>query len=211
MFDSYLYLGQLWRPDLSLLGAVWWPRWFWGSCSGLPPPPSPHRPAPSGGDGDPLYTEPAGPNLPGWGAYQSPSHPDIPTCPHQGCIAPRGRGCSGLTQHPTHTFLYWEEDFAREPGDRSHRECFQRHGKEILKLLIERADFLANKVSDKLPSVWWKDFHCLMCAFTIIHTIYYTEYKKHLYSVLPVVLCFVLVFNCAPKADTIFSAQLIRT
>lgn len=125
----YLYPGQLWRPNLALLGVVWWPRWLWCGCRGFPPSASPHRPAPSGGDGGPLHSKPTAPHMPRGGTDQSPPHPDIPTCPYQGRLAARRSRGSGLTQHPTHTLLHWEESFTREPRNWSHRERFQRHGK----------------------------------------------------------------------------------
>ncbi len=129
VFDSSPYVGQLWRPDLPLLGVVRWSCWLWGGCSSFPPSTPPHRSAPSGSDGDPLQSEPAAPHVPGGWAHQSPPYPDIPARPHQGCLSPRRCRCPRLTQHATHTLLHREESFAREPGDRSHRECFQGYGK----------------------------------------------------------------------------------
>lgn len=129
VFDVCLYLGQLWRPHIPLLGIVWWPRRFWCSRCGLSPSPSPHCSAPSGGAGDPLHTSSSAPDLPGWGAHQSASHPDVAARPNQGRIPPRCRGGSRLPEQPTHTLLHREESLTREHGDGGHRECFQRHGK----------------------------------------------------------------------------------
>lgn len=129
LFFVFHCTGQIWRSDAELLGAVWRPRWLRGCCHGFTPLASSHRPAPSGGDGDPLHSQPAGSHVSGRGAHQSSPHPDFSACTHQGSIA---AGCSGgtlLAWKPTHALLYWEEDFTGEPGDRSNWECFQRHGK----------------------------------------------------------------------------------
>lgn len=129
LFVSYHCAGQIWRSDAELLGAVWRPRWLRGCCHGFTPLASSHRPAPSGGDGDPLHSQPAGSHVSGRGTHQSSPHPDVPACTHQGSIA---AGCSRgtlLAWKPTHALLYWEEDFTGEPGNRSNWECFQRHGK----------------------------------------------------------------------------------
>lgn len=127
-----LYPGLLWRPNFPLLGVVWWPRRLRGGCGGLPSSPSPHRPAPPGGEGDSLYSWPAATHVPGRGTHQPPPHPDISARPNEGGITQGCRRCSGFPQQPADTLLYWEEGFSREPGDWSHRECFQRHGKRPL-------------------------------------------------------------------------------
>lgn len=128
-FSFSICTGQIWRSDAELLGAVWRPRWLRGCRHGFTPLASSHRAAPSGGDGDPLHSQPAGSHVPGRGAHQSSPHPDVSACTHQGSIA---AGCGGgtlLTWKPTHALLYREEDFTGEPGGRSDWECFQRHGK----------------------------------------------------------------------------------
>lgn len=150
VFDSFLYAGQLWRPYLPLLGFVWWPCWLWGSCSSLTPSPSPHRSAPSGGDGNPLHAKPAATHMSGWGTYQSPPHSDVTTRPYQGRLAP---GCcrgSRFTEYPTHTLLYWEEGFTWEPGDWSHWECLQRHGKMHVFCLLPSCAHKSGSVSAQL-------------------------------------------------------------
>ncbi|KAF3855116.1 hypothetical protein F7725_023171 [Dissostichus mawsoni] len=88
-----------------LLGDVRWPRGLRGGCDGFPPPASPRGPAPSGGVGDHLHSQPAAPNVPGGGAYQSPPHPDVPARPHPGRLAARRRRGSGFTQHPPPRFF----------------------------------------------------------------------------------------------------------
>lgn len=155
---SYPYPGELRGPDLALLGVVRRPRRLWCGCSGLPPTASPHRPTPPGGVGDPQQSEPVAPDVPGGGAHQSSPHPDVPARPHQGCLTARRCRCSGLTQHPAHTLLYREESFPWEPGDRCHRERFQRHGKRrVLGMRCKSESCSGSKLHWKYSHVLWNE------------------------------------------------------
>lgn len=164
VLDFFLHAGKLWRPDLPLLGIVWWPRWIWGSCSGLTPSPSPHCSAPSGGDGNPLQASPAATHMPRRGTHQSPPHSDVTTCPYQGRLAP---GCcrgSRVTEYPTHTLLYWEEGFTWKLGDWSHRERLQRHGKRHVFCLLPNCVQKFGTVLAQLEETFSYFFVCCYCT-----------------------------------------------
>ena len=79
-------------------------------------------------------TCPPPPHRPWRGARQQPLPPGQHSSPSPsadpGRVAARGRRCAGVpVQHPASAaLLHREEDPAREPGDRSHRERLQRDG-----------------------------------------------------------------------------------
>lgn len=141
MCSSNLTTGQ-WRSHFPLLGFVWWPRRLRSSSCRLPPPTAPHRLPASG-----CHRGPAQPALPtpysaGRGARQQPlppwKHPGTSQGPDSSGFPARGCRHSKLSvQHSTSTaLLYWEEDPAWEPGDRSNRECFQRDGESQVTIFV---------------------------------------------------------------------------